>query len=324
MDNIPQLVKALHELLADDSFKVKTPTTIHARNSAQELLKWCLDSTNNEKLTKFTNTLTDSLNKVIKAASNKSFKFNNDKLWRKFYLLRSKPEFINCWTAFITPTGLTVMPVVYQHLTDVIFRRFLNDRFKIEYLDTDDDLEMTKNEEGVLHYIAGYICRHLRQKLERESHPFREEMILCLMEMVKCEDSDELYATGEEWTDLIDRGGLWHVKEFTYQFIHAVEDAIRDTLKKLAHPVPPSKLDMIKRITDDEDVQFYWSIVATDFEIDDREVHEVLLQTIAELYVTVRGFSFASGWIEKYKQRTKQSTQKAKSLRREVHDGTTQ
>jgi len=120
---------------------------------------------------------------------------------------------------------------------------------------------------------------------------------------------------------LIDRGGLWRVKELTYQFLHAVEDAVRGSLKKLAHPVPPSKLDMIKKITDD-DVKFYWSLVAVDFEIDDCEIHKVLLQKIADLYVKVRGFSFANGWIEKYKQRTKQFTQKAKSLRREVHDGT--
>ena len=69
---------------------------------------------------------------------------------------------------------------------------------------------------------------------------------------------------------------------------------------------------MIQKITDDEDVQFYWSIVAADFEIDDYEIHEMLLQKIAELYVTVRGFSFASGWIEKYKQRTINSLHKNK------------
>ena len=303
-------MKALHQLLSDDSFKIKTPATINARNSADELLKWCLDSRNNDTLKEFTKTLTDSLSQVIKASSNKSFAYNNDKLWRKFFLLRSKPDIISRWTAFIKATGVTVKPVVFQHLTDVIFRKFLNYHFKIQYLDdtVDDDLEMRKNEKGVLRYIAGYICRHLRQKLERESHEFREEMILCLMELVKSQDSEEPCTTDEEWTDLIDRGGLWRVKEFTYQFFHAVEDAVRDTLKKLAHPVPPSKLDMIQKITDDEDVQFYWSIVAADFEIDDYEIHEMLLQKIAELYVTVRGFSFASGWIEKYKQRTKQST----------------
>ena len=76
---------------------------------------------------------------------------------------------------------------MYQHLTDIIFKKFLDDHFKIEYLDNtaDDDLEMRKNEKGVLCYIAGFICRHLRKQLECESDQFKEEMILCLMEMVK-------------------------------------------------------------------------------------------------------------------------------------------
>ena len=142
------------------------------------------------------------------------------------------------------------------------------------------------------------------------------------MELVKSQDSEEQGAD-EEWTDLIDRGGLWHVKEFTYQFFLAVEEAVRSALQKLAHPIPPSKLDMIQKITDEEDVKYYWSIVAADFEIDDHEIHEILLNKIAELYVTVHGFSYASGWLEKYKQRTKESTQIRKSLRREVHDSTT-
>ena len=80
----------------------------------------------------------------------------------------------------------------------------------------------------------------------------------------------------------------------------------------------------MQRVTsDDDDAQFYWLIVTADFEIDDYEVHGILLQKIVELYVTVCGFSLASCWLEWYKQRTKQSTQGTKSLRRELHDGTT-
>jgi len=178
-----------------------------------------------------------------------------------------------------------------------------------------------ETEKGVLRYVAGYICRHLRQALERENHPFKEEMVLCLMELVKDQDAEQA-GTDEEWTNLIDRGGLWHVKECTYQFFRAVEDVIRNDLKMLAHPIPPSKPQMIQNITNDEDVKFYWLIASADFEIDDQEIHDLLLEKIAELYVTVRGFSYASGWLEKYKQRTKQATQRTKSLRRELYDGT--
>ena len=36
-----------------------------------------------------------------------------------------------------------------------------------------------------------YICRHLRKKLERGNHEFKEEMILCLMDLVKDPQDDE-------------------------------------------------------------------------------------------------------------------------------------
>jgi len=35
-----------------------------------------------------------------------------------------------------------------------------------------------------------------------------------------------------------------------------------------------------------------------------------------ELFVTIRGFSYASAWLEKYKQKNKKGTQKSKSLRK--------
>ena len=53
-------------------------------------------------------------------------------------------------------------------------------------------------------------------------------------------------------------------------------------LLKLAHSVPPSKLDMIYKITDHGDVNYYRSKVAADFEIND---HEILLNEIATQYV---------------------------------------
>ena len=51
------------------------------------------------------------------------------------------------------------------------------------------------------------------------------------MELVKDpQDTETKIQTDEQWTDLIDRGGLWHVKEMTYQFFCTVQHVIRDTL----------------------------------------------------------------------------------------------
>ena len=315
---------ALEQVLADDSFKVKTPSTIEARRCAEKLLQWCLNSENVDLLNEFTKKLTESLQNVIRAASTKSFNTNYEKIWRGFFLLPSKPEFIKQWTTFLKAAGKPVKPVLFQHLTDVMFRKYLSDHIQVIYLQQQSgskDIELRESEKGVLRYVAGYICRHLQQKLERGSHQFKEEMILCLMELVKDQDTEQ-HGIDEDWTDLVDRGGLWHIKETTYQLFSAIEDAVRNILKLLVHPSAPSKLEVMQKVTSDDDVLFYWLIVSADFEIDDREVHTILLEKIVELYVTVRGFSLASGWLEQYKQCTKQSTQRTKSLRRELHDGT--
>ena len=80
------------------------------------------------------------------------------------------------------------------------------------------------------------------------------------------------------------------------------------------------KKEIIERVTCNEDVVFYWIIVTADFDTDDEEVHQMLLEMIVELYIMMRVFSYASGWMEKFKKSTKQSTQRLKSLCRDLHD----
>jgi len=77
---------------------------------------------------------------------------------------------------------------------------------------------------------------------------------------------------------------------------------------------------MIRKVIEDEDVQFYWIISTADFEIDDMETHDLLLYKIVELFITMHGFSKASAWMEKYKQSVKKTTQRSKSLCRDLHD----
>ena len=64
-----------------------------------------------------------------------------------------------------------------------------------------------------------------------------------------------------------------------------------------------------------EDVLFHWSLIAATW---DDEVAAKLMTMIVELWVTVRGFSLASAWIERYKGATKKTLQKAKPLRKQI------
>jgi len=320
-------VLAPEQVLSDDLFKIKAPSTIENRNSAERLLAWCLREENKDTLNGFMHKLLDSLKGVIKASVTRVFSYNTEKIWTKLFLLCSTPEFVIQWKSFLKAFGEPVKPVLFQHLTDLVFRKCLDDHFKAMHQDkqvSSKDLELREIEKGVLYYVAGYICRQLRKKLERESHEFKEEMVLCLVELVKDHHNTErqLEADYEHWTDLIDRGGLWHVKDTTYQLFFAIEHVVREVLMTIKYPLQPLKEEMIKKVVKDNDVQFFWLIATADFEIEDEEVHAALLLKITELYVTVRGFSMASGWLEQYKQHTKKSTQRTKSLRRELHDAT--
>lgn len=63
----------------------------------------------------------------------------------------------------------------------------------------------------------------------------------------------------------------------------------------------------------DEQVMFYWSVVANDM---DEKIGEVLLRMIVVEWVKIRGFSFAGAWLELYKQRSKKTLQRSKGLRK--------
>ena len=55
----------------------------------------------------------------------------------------------------------------------------------------------------------------------------------------------------EQWSELIDWGGLWCVIERTYQFFVLLSMQV---WKKFSQPSPPSKFEMMQNITIDDDV----------------------------------------------------------------------
>ena len=69
-------------------------------------------------------------------------------------------------------------------------------------------------------------------------------------------------------------------------------------------------------IINNDDVKFYWSMLCTEAE---EEEKAVLLPMIIDLWITIRGFSFARSWMEMYKQASKKGTQRAKALRKDIH-----
>lgn len=59
---------------------------------------------------------------------------------------------------------------------------------------------------------------------------------------------------------------------------------------------------MTESILSNEEVQFHWTVVGTDWE---EKESVALLELLVDLFATIRGFAFVSSWMELRKQETK-------------------
>ena len=158
----------------------------------------------------FTKQLTSSLKQVVCSSATK---VNKEKLWKGFYLIRISQELVEQWTDFVAVVDEPVKTVLFQHLSDLIFRMLIEQHFEIVHLDHEEFGELTENENAALRYVVGYICRYLRKKIRRSRGDAKsKEKMMCLMQLVRNKETEE-HGTDEDWTNLMDRGGLFHVKK---------------------------------------------------------------------------------------------------------------
>ena len=196
-----------------------------ARKVAEDLLKWNSTESGCQKLEEFSKNLYKESEKPF-VVFYKSC--NREKLWRNYFLLHSSEEFIKLWTVFLNSANLIPTSSFYQHLTDIVFRKMIQDHLLFSSPTNSDKITITPisyQEGNALRYTAGYVCRHLRKKIECGSHKLKEELVLCLVALVKDRSSEEC-GNDEQWTMMMDRGGLWHIKETTYALLLSIEEEI--------------------------------------------------------------------------------------------------
>ena len=140
-------------------------------------------------------------------------------------------------------------------------------------------------------------------------------MLLCLMD-IKDEEVDA--SNSADWVHAIDRGGLYKVSESTFMVFHGLECKVRQilNLQSATEFMSSSLQEKIRTsVMANDRVLLHWSMVAMEIE---EEPATLLLSELAELYITIRGFSFAKTVVEQYKQALKKSTQKSKALRKNL------
>ena len=106
-----------------------------------------------------------------------------------------------------------------------------------------------------------------------------------------------------------------------YSLFREIELKTRQSLPSILIQSTSCDLDQDKKemvISANESVQFYWTLLSVD--ISNEECAIKLLREIDTLWITIRGFSIAGEWLEKYKQEKKSGIRKSKSLRKELNN----
>ena len=228
------LCNALQNVLDDPTFSTKSQEAVNARMGTEYMLNWCSNQDNLRTLLKFSKDLIQDLERALVNPNGKLLQ--RDKVWETYFYIRSQETFSNRWTTFLCGANSPIgAPVLYQHLTDIIFKELLREKYSVSANDSERaGPVITLDEANVLRYVAGYVCRHLRKKIEASNRPLKEDMVLYLMTMVK-DKSEASSGPCEEWTNLVDRGGLWHVQENTHSLFLCLEEEVRLLLPSLLH-----------------------------------------------------------------------------------------
>ena len=193
------VLSSVQKVLND--FEINSSVATAAQQIVRMFIEWSKRAENKAKFKKFSDEVIQNLETVFTGTvkSNKATIINRDKLWRNFFLLRSSTSYRKLWEDFLEPilSEKSSIALFYQHVTGELFKQLVKSHFQVEN-NSKDTASLSDQEGNALRYAAGYMCRHLRKKIENSTHNLKKELIICLMTLVKGVQYPEGTGTNEQ------------------------------------------------------------------------------------------------------------------------------
>ncbi len=312
--HVKMFLEAVGAILVDEGFKVPSQKASDAVKAATLLFEWSKGDANQVIVSRFSATLVEYLRNCLPPVNDP---IKRDVMWCNFHTLRTSKDYFMLWNQFLKGSIQAGFdPIFFQYITDHIFKQLIKQvtsRSRMNLSDDSDRVEtLSYEEKKALRYAAGYVPRNLLAKIKRSGQLRKEGLELCLIDLI---EEDGIYDESQEWTNILDRGGLLHINTKTFLVMTAMEVVVKTILKRKVFPKADIKSELIGAIFTDENVQLHWNTVSAEWE---SEQSKVLFKMIVELWVTMRGFSYGSMWMEQHKQETKKTNQKSKGLRKNL------
>ena len=92
-------------------------------------------------------------------------------------------------------------PIFYRNVGNAVLEKIVKEKCPVSQgAGAEQQPSITTQELNALIYVAGYIPRALSKKLKKSAHPLKDELQLCLLDLL--DDGDKEGGTAEEWLNL--------------------------------------------------------------------------------------------------------------------------
>ena len=316
------LRKALLSVVKDPLFQLGSPET----NSAKELAQRIADMSHSHRknFQDFADMLTSSLKRALILPGNiKCFTTRRERVWSAFHQ-KQITELPLLWSSLFRDLELYYkghgVVLLTQHVNQKLFECMLTEEARcnsMEHSVSQASKSLSSSEANALRYSAGYVPFALKKKLEH-----RPEFVKCLEQLEVKGEGDSYLAYTTTWINSINRGKLFQISDEAFYFFCELERKVGPYLRDVFASASgqrecsglETKKEIVSIIVEDTDIHFSWLLLC--LQLDDDELSKELLSLVVEMWITIRGFSMASAWVEYYKQSVQTCTKKKQGLRK--------
>ena len=226
----------------------------------------------------------------------------------KFYQLVVNKEEVQKWNELLLNLGCSSPHslILFNFVADSFLTQILShygSQAEIESLDM-EKLNLSKDEEQTLYYVAGYLVFSLKQNMRTSTS--KPNPLVALLDSWGSKDSSKCQDLGIEeyvraWVEQVDRGGLFKVNSQFYQVIVKIEKLARTilNLNLFATYSGENLKDVLrKKFMACSVLLNSWKNLTISL---DEHVRSKLFQKLITKWINVRANAFVKVWLQQYK-----------------------
>ena len=161
-------------------------------------------------------------------------------VWKAFHAMRTSDEMSSIWNAFVTHNSIAhdESQLLLQLLMDRLLKALIKNEGR-RVPSTSNTPTLNQREQNAVRYMAGYVAVALLKKYKRptkkealqKKHNFFVQVFSQMKASHQPGDVDSLADYTRSWSDLIDRGGLYHIGDEVARLFEAIEMVVRRHLE---------------------------------------------------------------------------------------------